>query len=566
MRNTGLEGAFINLFPNRANFDMDYGKAERIFERILDAAEAAGFKVALYDENYRNDLIANAARDIAFLSQHIHRPGYYQINGQPAIWIQNFNEHLYSPDQLRELIRYIQSKLNTDLYWVVSLFRFNRAVTEKRKSYLEIEEIDCVDFRYAVEEIAKNQQTGEISWFAMKEGLRDFVEALRGSTVKHDWSASVSPGFDTIVDYTRASDVITDGYVMPYQRRDGGLTLLKELHLLSQQDPPPAFVTIKSWNDYHEGHGIEPGFYYEGDETEPLGQNQDPYFYTKLIAETVGTQFIPAQLPPLEELDPLMRPRFSRLDDRCDSYGPLFVEKRFDNGGFFCRLADFRNSDCKLIWDQKPVAGFRVNRGEVEQWGLQVHSGGVASGAIHVKEVEGNWGLTSSDSESSLSISLAEDVCQQLRDESRVFLVFSFFDHVSNSRQFENLRVDYPARSPVKMQDRRTRIFNSWTWEWMIRQLHGAWFEEEKDVKLSVDSGELLLHALYVVIPGLSRSEKLVEPVGDNEYVFRAERQPIGDPVHILYSQDADGNYGNLLLVDFERLRVIPNVKSVVTR
>jgi len=212
---------------------VDYGREEAIFARILDAAEKAGFHVALYDENFRHELVANVVRDVSFLRKYIARPGYYRIKGQPAIWIQNFNEQLYSPQELKQLINDVERELGVNLYWVVSLMRFNRPVTERRKEYLKIAEIDCVDFRYAVEEIAKNQETGEISWYAMREGLEDFTSALRSCTVKHDWSASVSPGFDTLVDYTRRESVIQSGYVMPYLRRDKGLTLLKELYLLA---------------------------------------------------------------------------------------------------------------------------------------------------------------------------------------------------------------------------------------------------------------------------------------------------------------------------------------------
>jgi hypothetical protein len=349
---------------------------------------------------------------------------------------------------------------------------------------------------------------------------------------------------------------------MPYQRRDEGLTFLKELFLLSQQDPPPAFVTIKSWNDYHEGHGIEPGYYYEGDKTKPFGMNQDPYFYTKLVAETLQTQFKPAGLPPLEELDPLIQPRFSARDNGSNVYGPLFVEQRFDGGDFFCRLKDFQSKKCRLIWDKRPAAGFRVNRDQVEQWGLEVQQ---LAQPIQAREVEGKWALESRGHHSKLSISLAEDVRQALSDKSRVFLVFSFFDRKGNSGQYTNLRIDYPARGPIRMLDRRTRIFNSWTWKWAVRQLSEAWFKQEENLELSVDSGELLIHAMYVVIPGFSRSQELVETVGDHEYLLRGDPQRLDNSLRILYSQDDEGVYGNLLLVDFEHLRVIPDVRSVVT-
>ncbi|MFH1069045.1 MAG: hypothetical protein V1794_05425, partial [Candidatus Glassbacteria bacterium] len=292
MKNTGLDGAFINLWPNRDQNGMGYGRTEVIFDRIMDAAEENNFKVALYDENWGKDIIANAARLVLFLKKNINREGYYRINGQPAIWMQNWMDYYpYTPQELEQLIAYVESQLGTDLYWVISLIRFNFPIQEKYKEFLKIKEIDCVDFRYAVEEIARNHQTGEISWYAMNEGLKDFLAYLKSSAVKHDWSASVSPGFDSVIDYTREPQVLYDGYIMPYQQRDHGLMFLKELYLISRQEVPPAFITIKSWNDYHEGHAIEPGYYYEGDTDSPFGLSRDPYFYTRLVANVLSKSF-----------------------------------------------------------------------------------------------------------------------------------------------------------------------------------------------------------------------------------------------------------------------------------
>jgi len=80
MKNTGLDGAFINLWPNRNQNRMGYGRTGVIFDRIMDAAEECNFKIGLFDENWSKDVIANAARLVMFFKKYKDREGFYKIN------------------------------------------------------------------------------------------------------------------------------------------------------------------------------------------------------------------------------------------------------------------------------------------------------------------------------------------------------------------------------------------------------------------------------------------------------------------------------------------------------
>ena len=569
MRNTGLDGAFINLWPSREQNGMGYGRTEVIFDRIIDAAEENNFKVALYDENWEKDIIANAARLVMFLKKYGRRDSYYRINGQPAIWMQNWMDNYpYTPQELKQLITYVEGKLGTDLYWVISLIRFNFPIRENYKEFLEIKEIDCVDFRYAVEEIAKNQDTGEISWYAMNEGLKDFMAYLKSSAVRHDWSASVSPGFDSVTDYTRVPQVLYNGYVMPYQARNHGLMFLKELYLISQQETPPAFITIKSWNDYHEGHAIEPGYYYEGDKDSPFGLSRDPYFYTKLVAGALSKTFPPAELPPAGHVDPLVRPLLYEDQAGRDVYGPLFTNLEIRGDNFRCEIKDYNSSECRLFQDARPAAGFVVgNLGETEQWGLEISNLAGLKENGKIVEAAGQKCLKVFDTEK-IELRLANEVADQLNVDSRLFMVLSYFDRKTGNERYSTIQFDYMSKDGMEISDHRIRVYNNAIWQWGVQCLYDADLKRDGRISVSSRGSELLVHSLYVVVPGVSKNSVELKPAGAGKYILslgELSRPLAPEGLAVLYPRDGNGNYGNLLLLDTEKKRIIPDIKSVVT-
>ena len=568
MKNTGLDGAFINLWPNRYQNNMGYGRTEVIFDRIIDAAEECNFTVALYDENWQKDLIANAARLVMFLKKYIDRPGYYKINGQPAIWMQNWMDfYPYNPKELKQLITYVEGQLATDLYWVISLIRFNFPIQDRYREFLKIEEIDCVDLRYAVEEIAKNQQTGEISWYAMNEGLKEFIAYLKSSSVKHDWSASVSPAFDSVDDYTREPQVLYNGYIMPYQQRDHGLMFLKELYLISRQEIPPAFITIKSWNDYHEGHAIEPGYYYEGDQDSPFGLSRDPYLYTELVANVLSKNFTPAELPAAEHVDPLIRPLLYTDYALQDVYGPLFTDMTIKGEQFHCEIKDYHTPESRLFQDEKPAAGFLVeSSGEIKQWGLEIGNLAWFRENRKIVEAAGQRCLKVYDTEK-IQLRLGDEVVNGLEKDSRIFVVVSYYDMKTNEERYAAIRFDYMTNDGVKITDRRIRVYNNAIWQWAAQCLYNADFKRDNQLEISSRGSELLVHSLYLVIPDLSRKSAELKPVRPGRYVLELgdlSKALSPDNVALLYPQDGNQNYGNLLVVDTEKKKLIPDIKSIV--
>ena len=566
MRNTGLEGTFIQMWPNSYDNNMKYGSMEVIWDRMFNIAEEQGYKIALHDENWSDDLIADAARLVQFLKRYIHREGYYHINGQPAVAFQNWNNYFpYTPEQLEKLLSYVEEQLDTDIYWIVSIIRFNFPIQERYKKFLAIEKLDCIDFRYAVEEISRNHETGEISWWAMNEGLKSFIEFLKSSPVKHDWSASVSPGFDSVIDYTRIPAVLYDGYIMPYQRRNQGLMFLKELYILSNQEIAPKFITIKSWNDYHEGHAIEPGYYYEGDKSAPFGLNQDPYFYTKLVAGLVGKEFSPARLPAPEHVDPLVRPRLYKEYESKDVYGPLFTGMKFEGDVFRCQIEDYNTDKCILFQDIKPAAGIRVSdSGEFILWGLELLTPGSAG------ETAGRRCLKISSGDT-IRVKLNDSLAGRLGPEDRVFLLASYYDlkSSSNERQYAVLQLNYTNDDHQVVHDRRIRIYNNADWQWGLQCLYNADMKSSSVIDIRSQGSDLSIRSLYLVIPGLAAESRELEPESAGKYSIRFT--PDGeslsaDRVAVLYPQDTNGNYGNLIIVDTENQRVFPDIESVVEK
>jgi len=86
------------------------------------------------------------------------------------------------------------------------------------------------------------------------------------------------------------------------------------------------------------------------------------------------------------------------------------------------------------------------------------------------------------------------------------------------------------------------------------------------DFRYAAEGSDLLIHALYLVVPGLSDSEEVVKPI-EGEYLLDPRATELDkDRIAILYGQDEQGIYGNLLVVDFHAKTVIPDLPSVIAR
>jgi hypothetical protein len=113
-----------------------------------------------------------------------------------------------------------------------------------------------------------------------------------------------------------------------------------------------------------------------------------------------------------------------------------------------------------------------------------------------------------------------------------------------------------PVRLPKFPEDRRLRRRLSPIPLW----------SSDRSIDVDAEGSDLLIRALYLVVPGLSESEEAVKPL-EGEYLLDPRATAFEDDrIAILYGQDEQGNYGNLLVVDFRAKTVIPDIPSVIAR
>ncbi|WP_207755423.1 ThuA domain-containing protein [Nonomuraea cypriaca] len=190
------------------------GYEDNVARQVLDAAQREGIKVAWHIEPYANRTAASVVSDIAYLNQtYGSHPAYYRHGNRPAFYV-------------------FESLKITD--WTA---------------------LDQVNGANII--LAQTTDTSKIAHFS---GMYTY-DAIAGATApgwqqaaayakQHDliWAPSVGPGY--------IDDRAVPGNTTPTLARDNGATYDREW--TNAIGTAPTWVSITSFNEWHEGSVIEP--------------------------------------------------------------------------------------------------------------------------------------------------------------------------------------------------------------------------------------------------------------------------------------------------------------------
>jgi hypothetical protein len=287
-RNAGIDGMFVQLFPDRPTGKRLGGS--HIFEVILKTTvEEKGPKVAGHDEvHFRRGWLAQKPEIMAervglFIKKYGKHPGYLRIKGMPAYNFQFYGafQGTMSDDDLAGMIRKAEEIAGEKIFWVVN--RDPCAFYGRPESPGFIGTANSNFIR------PYNKYTKpKLDWTGLEGRLNNVRKAKKKYPDKMIglWGYY---GFDT-------SPYHSDGEISWLPRRDGQ-TLVEVLRRYVKEKPD--FITLSAWNEWQENSAMEPGLNYDG-------YNGDPYFYCRIIAAAKGKRFVPPPLPPKESVDPLM--------------------------------------------------------------------------------------------------------------------------------------------------------------------------------------------------------------------------------------------------------------------
>jgi hypothetical protein len=287
LKNAGIDGAFIQMFPDIAT-GLKFG-GDHVFKRMLEVASEEGMSIACHDEvMFRHTSKEALKPDVMgrrlgqFIQKYGHYPSYLKIQGSPAVNFQ-FWTHFMSFDDLVRMMKSAEEIAGQKIFWIVSdepselcarsqiggfvpmsNGYFNQPVTEYKNDLLNWKELKV--------HLDKFEKT-----------KKQYPEKLLGL-----W---LYPGMYNSGRYYPVSDETT------WFPRRGGKTIVETVRQYLKSNP--GFLLISSWNDWIENTAIEPGLSYDN-------YAGDPYLYCRILAAMKGKNFVPPALPPKESVDPLM--------------------------------------------------------------------------------------------------------------------------------------------------------------------------------------------------------------------------------------------------------------------
>lgn len=258
---------------------------DAFLQAVLPAAEETGLKICLFDElpQFHGDLSQVAQWAAEYLDRFRRSPAYLHIDGRPVYAIYQLWEGRMRPDDCRSLMRTVEQKVGP-VYWIVDRMRCRPA-----QGMPQDQELFFPDEWLAFDGIDALMGYGTFSNIRVHEyaDLRVLYERLVAAAHQHGKAAllPVHPGHNN-------SKINREPYVIP--RRSGDVL---RGYLRAALEAGADMVAVTSFNEWPETTVIEPAMTFP-----------DPYLYLEILAEQTGTRWEPPPLPPLDRLDPLIRP------------------------------------------------------------------------------------------------------------------------------------------------------------------------------------------------------------------------------------------------------------------
>jgi len=277
MRNAGVTGVFVHLFPDKSGIGFEN---EDIFGSLLDMAQGVGISVGIHDEaqfvrTERAQCAASfATRATRFLARYGNHPAYLRREGRPLYAFQfwdSWNPTHPSMTAMDSAMSAIRSGSGLDPGWIVFASTANPLI---RNEHVWGAVTQSTQLRFNPGRPAPLERDPFRSLFPSR--------LLHPGTKLGLW---VYAGFDDSGLHSRRK-------LLP---RQGGSTLGRDFDFAA--DKAPDFVMISSWNDWLERSAIEPG----------SSTPRDPYGSLKAIAARRSKSFTAPVLPSGVSVDPLVR-------------------------------------------------------------------------------------------------------------------------------------------------------------------------------------------------------------------------------------------------------------------
>lgn len=359
---------------------------------------------------------------------------------------------------------------------------------------------------------------GNVDWTQASNYAKTFVENVH--LHKKKGAINVFPGFDE-TKLGRPSPRML--------HRNGGKTLGRQLDIASQAGAD--FVVISSFTDWQENTAIAPGWDFED-------YAGDPYQYLKIVAEYVGTTFIPPPLPSKDSLDPLIWGKLFGIDKA----GPVSSQISFDSDSIFSTTLSDDMSNVATA--EYFVDGFHNVRLKATNAENGLHLRNITGGMTSVVN-RGGRDARSTDGVTSFYISIDDIGITPGDYDAYVFV--EYFDSGTRSFgiQFSSTSAPYNFTS-IKLKE------NTNTWKTHVFHLDHATFDGKvdggSDFRLFQFSDSLIVARLGIILTG--KGSPMFAQDGSfnslNEQVYHSVAAINDGDLHGIYvhGKDTVGNWG----------------------
>ena len=317
-RNAGIECLYLHLWPSLWDDGADL-TPQPVLERALDAAAELNYPIALHDEiAFRGSNISGAQklentirRTAQLVTRYGKHPGWYKIDGMPVYYFQNWNSWIKPP----ELARYFAEveKQTGPVYWV-----YEGADIEEAFRIPQIKAVLSHNNSWFLH--TPPHGAGPHPWKELEKSMERAAKLAR----KYDKK------FGMMI-YTRFNNNSDRG--RPGNGRipaEDGMFFVDSIKRTMKFKPD--FFIFTQWSDFEESAFIEPAWDFDG-------FNGDPYRYCRIIAAAQGKKFVPAPLPPRDEVDPYIRRKLYGGSEPGD-LGPVCARPVLRDGALTLKWAE----------------------------------------------------------------------------------------------------------------------------------------------------------------------------------------------------------------------------------
>ncbi len=246
--NSGIDGLFVHLFPDRATGTSLGGS--RLFAAILRLAREENVKVAVHDEvMFRTGWKAQqpsvmAERISGFIKRFGSDPAYLKIDGHPVYAFQYWTKFI-SPDQMSGCLDQAERLAGTPIHFLIMGGATQLYQRPSPASFV----VGGNSMFIKTNKSSDAPNPGD--WIHLNADSLN-LSILHSFYPKHKFGLWAYPGFNN----QSQSRMLNDSPVRTFSRQNGDI-LAKTLATYNRVHPD--FIILSSWNDWMEGTAIEPG-------------------------------------------------------------------------------------------------------------------------------------------------------------------------------------------------------------------------------------------------------------------------------------------------------------------